>query len=157
MTDVTIRRAVEADIDALVEMRRDFTFEDYEPDEAGESATYESECRAFLREAIAGGRWQVWVAEIDGSIISHAFVALVDKVPRPVRERRHIAYLTNVYTRPDHRGRVIGARLIEQAQAAAREADVELMLVWPSEASIAFYERLGFAAPGEPFVWKVER
>ena len=59
------------------------------------------------------------------------FVALIDRVPRPIRERARIAYLTNVYTRPDSRGQGIGAQIIRRAQEAAREADVEVMIVWP--------------------------
>jgi len=92
---------------------------------------------------------------VDGQIVSHAFVAYVDKVPRPTRERRRIAYLTNVYTRPDFRGRGIGGALIERAQARAAEADVELMMVWPSDESIDFYRRQGFAPSEEPVIWVV--
>jgi ribosomal protein S18 acetylase RimI-like enzyme len=73
-----------------------------------------------------------------------------------VREHRRIAYLTNVYTRAEYRGRGIGARLVRHAQEAARAADVELMLVWPSEDSIDFYGRLGFAAGEEPLVWHLD-
>jgi ribosomal protein S18 acetylase RimI-like enzyme len=67
----------------------------------------------------------------------------------PVRENRRIAYMTNVYTRPSHRSRGIGGQLVERAQEAAREADVELIIVWPSEESISFYERYGFDRPIE--------
>ena len=83
-------------------MRREFTFEDL--DNGVSRAGYDDDCRAFLLGAIAGSRWHIWVAEIDGEIVAHAFVALIDKVPRPIRENARIAYLTNVYTRPGHRG-----------------------------------------------------
>jgi GNAT superfamily N-acetyltransferase len=149
--DALIRQAGLADTGELVALRRAFTFED---SEAVERAEYERECRAFLSEAIGGDHWQIWLAEIDGRIVSHVYVALVDKVPRPIREHRRIAYLTNVYTRPEFRGRGIGGRVLERAQEAARAADVELMLVWPSEESVDFYRRYGFASPGEPLVWE---
>jgi hypothetical protein len=35
----------------------------------------------------------------------------------------------------------------------ALEADIELLVVWPSEASSGHYERHGFADRGEPLVW----
>jgi GNAT superfamily N-acetyltransferase len=146
-----IRRAEFPDIDQLVAMRRDFTFED---EEGLERPEYEDDCRAFLAAAIERDHWQIWVAAIDGRIVSHVYVALVDKVPRPIREHRRLAYLTNVYTRPEFRGSGIGSRLLEKAQEAAREADVELMLVWPSEDSTDFYRHHGFASSGEPFVWE---
>ncbi len=83
------------------------------------------------------------------------FVALADKVPRPIRENARIAYLTNVYTRPGFRSRGIGAALLRRAQQAAREAEVELMIVWPSDESAAFYERESFERPDEPLIWRL--
>jgi N-acetylglutamate synthase-like GNAT family acetyltransferase len=151
MSQPVIRRAELPDIDQLVAMRRDFTFEG---EEGLERSEYEDECRSFLAAAIECGHWQIWVAAIDGRIVSHVYLALVDKVPRPIREHRRISYLTNVYTRPEFRGSGIGSRLLERAQEAAREADVELMLVWPSEDSTDFYRQHGFASSGEPLVWE---
>jgi len=135
-------------------MRRDFTFEDGGHGEGMSRTGYEADCAAFLEDAICGGRWNIWVAEQNERIVAHVFVALVDKVPRPVRENSKIAYLTNVYTRPSFRGKGIGAKLMERAREAAREADVELMIVWPSKESLSFYEREGFTAPDEPLIWE---
>jgi predicted N-acetyltransferase YhbS len=145
-----IRLARRGDIDQLVAMRRDFTFEDYEGEER---PGYEADCRAFLEDALASGRWQIWVAVDGDEVVSHMYVALVDKVPRPVSEKRRIAYLTNVYTRPGYRGRGIGGELLRRVQAAAEDAAVELVIVWPSETSVAFYERAGFAPPDDPLIW----
>lgn len=156
MSDTTIRLAREDDIEQLVEMRRDFSFEDFENGEVIGRPGYEDDCRAFLTEAITSGRWHIWVAESGEHIVSHAYVALVEKVPRPIRENARIAYMTNVYTRPNFRGRGIGAEIIRRAQEAARESDVELIIVWPSEGSVAFYKREGFAAPDEPLIWHAD-
>jgi N-acetylglutamate synthase-like GNAT family acetyltransferase len=154
-----IRRASFEDVDELVAMRRDFTFEDEGSQGRASRPEYEIECREFLIEAISSGRWDIWVAEAGGQIVSHAYVALVDKVPRPVRENRRIGYMTNVYTRPSHRASGIGGRLVERAQEAARESDVELMIVWPSAESITFYKRHGFkeAVSDEPLIWESDR
>lgn len=156
MTQATVRLARHDDIEQLVEMRRDFTFEDHEPDVTVGRPAFEDECRAFLADAIASGRWQIWVAQRGDQVVAHAFVALVDKVPRPIRENARIAYLTNVYTRPDFRGQGIGTEIIRRAQAAARDADVELIIVWPSHESIEFYKREGFTDPGEPLIWHAD-
>lgn len=151
-----IRRAALGDVDELVAMRRDFTFEDEAPQSRTSRPEFEAECREFLHQAISSGRWDIWVAEVGGQIVSHVYVALVDKVPRPVRENRRIAYMTNLYTRPRHRASGIGGRLVQRAQEAARQADVELMIVWPSEESIAFYKRHEFKAGSsdEPLIWE---
>ena len=82
MTDALVRPAQVGDIDDLVRMRADFTFEHGGPT-LPTNPGYEDECRAFLEKALAGDRWQIWVAELDGAVVSHAYVALIDKVPRP--------------------------------------------------------------------------
>jgi ribosomal protein S18 acetylase RimI-like enzyme len=149
--DVTIRHAGIGDISQLVEMRRALTLED--EDFSADRPGYEGDCTSFLEEAIRGGRWHIWVATIGAMIVATMFVELVDKVPRPVPEHRHIAYLTNCYTRPECRGQGIGTRLLEHAQDAARAADAELMLVWPSQRSVEFYRRAGFEGTDEPLTW----
>lgn len=118
MTQTTIRPATHDDIEQLVEMRRAFTFEDVDPGAVARLG-YEDDCRTFLADAITSGRWQIWVAEMGGRIVSHAYLALIDKVPRPIHENARIAYLTNVYTRPDCRGRGIGAEVIRRAAGGA--------------------------------------
>lgn len=132
-------------------MRRDFTFED---GVAADRDDYEEAFARVVGSGMASGRWAVWVAEVDGEIASHMFVGLVDKIPRPTREHRWIGYVTNVYTRPARRGRGIGAALLEHVTAWSRESDVELLFVWPSEESVGFYERAGFASGRDPLVWE---
>jgi ribosomal protein S18 acetylase RimI-like enzyme len=78
------------------------------------------------------------------------------RCPVPSGRTRAIAYLTNVYTRPNFRRQGIGAEVIRRAQEAARAADVELVIVWPSDASVEFYKRAGFKEPNEPLVWATE-
>ena len=98
-----VRLAQLQDIDQLVRLRRDFTLED--APEAEIVGDYDGDCRGFLERALKGERWCVFVAEKDGSVVSHVFVELVDKVPRPTRETAQWGYVTNVYTVPAERGR----------------------------------------------------
>jgi GNAT superfamily N-acetyltransferase len=148
----SIRLATTGDADALIEMRRAFTLED-EP-RGGLRPDYETDMRSFLEEGLSSGRWKVWIAEADGKVVSHIYLALVDKVPRPTRANRQIAYMTNVYTRSEDRGTGIGADVLNTVTAWAETNDVELICVWPSETSVAFYCRNGFAPPLDLLVWE---
>jgi ribosomal protein S18 acetylase RimI-like enzyme len=149
--ELEIRLATPDDIDQLVSLRRQFTYEDETGDERPE---FEDECRSFLDSAITAGQWRVWVACVRTQIVSHVFVALIDKVPRPTHENRKIAYLTNAYTIPEYRDRGVGSQLLTAAQEDAAIEDVELMLVWPSDASLDFYRGHGFKSERDPLVWK---
>lgn len=149
--DALIRQATPDDVSALAELRREFTFEDHPASEP--RTDFDEAFDRVVGDGLRDGSWVVWVAESEGQIVSHAFVAVVDKVPRPIQESRQIGYLTNVYTRPDHRNRGLGAKLLAAATKWARQGGVELLIVWPSERSTPLYGRHGFAALAEPLVW----
>jgi GNAT superfamily N-acetyltransferase len=147
-----VRRGTVAGVPALAELRRAFTFEDDQEarplrDDFDEAFTQ------IVFDGLATGRWVVWLAEVDGEIVSHAFVAVVEKIPRPVAGFNAIGYLTNVYTRPALRGRGLGGRVLAAVTQWACDTRVELLVVWPSEESVSFYGRHGFVDRGEPLAW----
>ncbi|GAK05556.1 hypothetical protein JCM19037_4064 [Geomicrobium sp. JCM 19037] len=145
-----IRKAEPLDTERLIKMRWDFTIEDHPEKEQADVHVYEKECRRFLEEAIAGDRWHIWVAERAGVIVSHIYIQLVDKVPRPGRVTRPFAYMTNVYTVPSHRGTGIGSQLLEHIHQWVKEHEYEFILVWPSEAGEPYYKKNGYTRVEEP-------
>lgn len=153
MDGVRVRVASVDDVAELTELRRSFTFEDATDRQAVRDDFEESFARIVGR-GIASGHWVVWLAEVDGAIVSHVFVRAIEKIPRPTFELGAIGYVTNVYTRPEFRGRGIGRRVLDAVINWALEADVELLMVWPSETSVDHYTRHGFADRGEPLVWR---
>lgn len=147
-----IRLATMEDIDQLIRMRWDFTLEDY-PEMTQNSDGYdafEKECREFLEKAIAGERWHIWIAKENGQVISHIYIELIEKVPRPGRITRPFAYMTNVYTVPAWRGKGVGGKLLAQINTWVKENDYEFVIVWPSEEGIEFYKRHGYTNCVEP-------
>ena len=147
------RTATASDLPTLAAMRLAFTFEDPAP-QATSRGDFEAAFEEIVGTGIASGRWTVWLAETANEIVSHVYVGLIEKIPRPTQEHRWIGYVTNVYTRPDHRGHGVGAALLERVTSWAAERDVELLVVWPSDESVGFYERAGFASGRDPLVWE---
>lgn len=47
----------------------------------------------------------------------------------------------------------LGGRVLEAAKDWAKDEDVELLVVWPSDESVSFYRRHGFVGEREPLVW----
>lgn len=153
METVAFRTATADDLLTLAAMRRAFTFEDPAPQPISR-ADFEAAFQQTVGAGIASGRWTVWLAEVEGEIVSHVYIGLIEKIPRPTREHRWIGYVTNVYTRPEHRGQSVGTALLERVTYWATQEDVELLVVWPSEESVGFYERAGFATGRDPLVWE---
>ena len=148
-----MRLAIQEDIEQLIKMRWDFTLEDEDYGFRVKEENYEEfrdECQQFLWKAIESNNWFVWVAEHKGKIVSHIYIELIQKVPRPGRITHPFAYMTNVYTIPEARGKGIGSQLIAKVNEWSKEQKYEFIIVWPSETSVEFYKKSGYIHCKEP-------
>jgi GNAT superfamily N-acetyltransferase len=158
MEILRIRLAEIKDIEQLIQMRWDFTFEDEAFGKKDcEYSQFQNECQPFLLNAInSSSNWFIWVAEVEGKIVSHIYVELIQKVPRPGRITYPFAYMTNVYTVKGYRGNGIGSKLISTVNEWAKEQNYEFIIVWPSDGSIDFYRRNGYQHCKEPMEFIIE-
>ena len=138
-----IRQYKAEDVPQLIRMRFDFTAESkdiapelYEP--------FHIECTEFFNEIKETDRWNIWIAEVEGVIVSHIFVEIIDTVPRPGRKKSPYGYVTNVYTVPEYRSKGIGGKIMEENNSWAKEYGLSFLVVWPSETSVEFYKKHGF-------------
>lgn len=152
-----LRLANHNDIDQLIRMRWDFTNEYIENKIAEDQfPNFYLECKSFLTDAFKSNNWFIWVAGMDGQIVSHIYIELIHKVPRPGRVTNPFTYMTNVYTLPEHRGKGIGSQLLKEIEVWAKQKRYEFIIVWPSDWSIEFYERNGYKPIGEAMELKLE-
>lgn len=75
-----------------------------------------------------------------------AWLALVPRVPRPGRIGRLSADVQSVFVVPAHRGRGIGAALVEAVTQHALQLGAAHVTVHSSEGAVPLYERLGFTS-----------
>jgi GNAT superfamily N-acetyltransferase len=143
------RVAGEKDLEALALMRWEFQREDRPEPLSCEAWDFVEACALFLQRGLAQRNWAYWVAEAEREIVSHLFVQFVEKVPKPGQLHGRWGYVTNVYTKPNFRNRGIGSELLRRVRSWAEEIGLELLIVWPSERSVPFYERAGFSANSE--------
>lgn len=93
----------------------------------------------------------IFVACENDVVVSAMFVYIIPKTPKPNRKLKYIAYLTNVYTRKQYRNKNIGTEVLAYIKEYLEKIDCELMFVWPSENSVAWYSRNGFCEKNEIF------
>ena len=147
------RLAKHSDLNQLAHMRWEYWAE-------GGSDPQQQDQEGFVKgfvENLANqlnGNWYVWCAVEDEIILSHVYVQRVQKIPKPSAPADAFGYVTNVYTRPQHRNTGIGAQVMKRVKAWALEADLEFLVLWPSESSIPFWHRIGFAAD-DPLVLEI--
>ncbi|PQP80735.1 GNAT family N-acetyltransferase [Paenibacillus sp. PCH8] len=147
-----IRLAEKSDVESLIQMRLDFTIE-YNLNLKMTNRLYQeyySEINDFLINAIESNQWFIWVAEVEEKIVSHIFLELINKVPRPGKKTNPFVYMTNVYTLPSHRGKGIGSKLLDGIKEWSISNKYEFIIVWPSDTSIDFYKKNEYKHCKEP-------
>jgi len=86
-----------------------------------------------------------FIAESGDGIVGNIVCQVVPLVPRPCRVHDSCAVITDNYVKPTDRSNGIGSELLRRAVEWARELDLELIIVWPSEQARIFYGRHGFS------------
>ncbi|GAA0600324.1 GNAT family N-acetyltransferase [Virgibacillus siamensis] len=147
---MNIRLAKTKDIYQLINMRWDFTIEYDESKEKESYDDFKKECRSFLNDALNSRQWFIWVAEENEKIISHIYIELIHKVPRPGRITYPFAFMTNVYTIPEYRNKGVGGKVLSSVNKWVKENNYEFVIVWPSEESINYYKKKGYVHCTEP-------
>jgi ribosomal protein S18 acetylase RimI-like enzyme len=153
MTDVRIRPATVADVDALVEIHRqarDTYYRGVVPDEELDDPAEHAEMRAAYESRIPEPGRTVMCAEQDGAVVGFAalgppFEPVVDADPQTVGQ------LFGLYVRPSHWDRRIGSRLHEESIRVWRGSGIATarLEVWDrNERARAFYVRRGWQPDG---------
>ena len=140
---ITFRLAEKPDLEQLARTRWEYWVEDgSDPAKQSEDSFIEGFVGAFA--ASLNRDWFVWLAIDDDLILSHVYIQRMQKVPKPSAPVDAFGYVTNVYTRPPHRSKGIGSKLMSHVKAWALEMDLEFLVLWPSEPSIPFWNRTNF-------------
>jgi GNAT superfamily N-acetyltransferase len=140
---ILFRKATLDDFYELSRLRWDYSHEETDR-ESHSFDLFTKQFKIYLEDSISSGNSHIWVAELDGKLVSNLYLEIVRKVPRPWQIQRAWGYITNVYTMPDYRGQNIARKLMEHAILESKHLGLDSIMLWPSEKSIAFYERLGF-------------
>ena len=138
------RMATIGDLHQLSELRWDFRMEDGDELPVVSKAEFIEACTLFLERGLNNGYHTFWLAEENGEIVSHIFIHKIDMIPRPCKIHDQFGYITNNYTKPAYRNKGIGSELMKRVTDWAKDEDLELLIVYPSDRAVTFYQRAGF-------------
>src|SRR4051794_25818508 len=111
---MSIRRATATDAPALARMRHEFRAPRGKAVETKEE--FVARCEEWMSLRLGpGASWRCWVAEVDGAIVGHIWLQLVEKIPNPLSETERHGYVSNAFVRENFRGRGTGSGLLEAA------------------------------------------
>jgi GNAT superfamily N-acetyltransferase len=104
---------------------------------------------AFARKALRSGELVAWVAEVRGVPVGSGGALLRSLLPSPKEPRPRIeAYVLNMYTEPEARGRGVASAILRAILAHCRRRRAARAVLHASDAGRPVYERLGFEDPG---------
>ncbi len=147
--ELLIREANASDAAELARLRWDSRVEEQSSCSRDE---FLGDCETWLHEKLTSGAWFMAVAEAGPGLSGCMFLQCIEKVPAPGASQRAWGYITNSYVDPHKRGQGIGEQLLHLLIRIARNRELEFLIVWPSEAAVAFYQRAGFRPVSEVHV-----
>lgn len=144
MSEATVRRATLDDRDALVRMRLTLLRAIGAAD-ADDDAVLAAAIGDYVAAELPAGRFLAWVGVADdGEVIACGGLVYVRKPPSPASVSGREAYIMNMYTVPDWRGRGVASRIFAAILAEVRAAGVDLLRLHATEDGRALYARAGF-------------
>ena len=140
----TFRKAGLGDINALLQLRRDF-MEGFGPlDDRGREAL--ENYREFLLEGLADGSFVQWLAEAGGEITATGSVSFYRLPPTVRRPNGKAAYIGNMFTYLSHRKRGLAGEILRLLAQEAKTAGCKAIQLHTSEQGRPLYKTFGFTA-----------
>jgi GNAT superfamily N-acetyltransferase len=139
VTAAAIRRAEDADLASIIQLRREWTREQDgdQPDE-----DFDERLAAwFARESV---RRITWPAQAAGRPVGMMNLPVFERMPRPGHAPSCWGYLGNAFILAAYRNQGIGTQLLDAVLSYADENDFARVVLSPSDRSLAFYQRAGF-------------
>ena len=139
---IEYKLALSSDIGELARIRVDFLVEANGVTDEEKAALYESNLEFFRRTVDSG--FVAWIALEEGEIIGTSGVSFYEYPPNKKAPTGKIAYISNMFTYPEHRGRGIATKLFSLAVEQARERGCEKVLLNATDMGRPIYEKYGF-------------
>lgn len=140
---LTIRRADIEDLEQIVALRMAFLRE-AQPD----GLEYEPEVfdltHRYVADKLSTGEFLVWLAEEDQQVVGTSGLIFFHRPPTFRNRSDMNAYILNMYTIPERRGRGVATMLLRHIIEYVKTTPVKRISLHATQMGMLVYERLGF-------------
>ncbi|WOP18150.1 GNAT family N-acetyltransferase [Raineyella sp. LH-20] len=143
MSDVRVRVAGPADLEALVELRAEMFRAMGTSDTCG---PWRVTARQWFADRLDHPDYRIMVVEAAGGVVACAVGAIRDAAPSPASPDGRDVLVSNVCTAEPFRGLGYGRAAFDAVLAWARRTGVGRAELMATEAGLPLYERAGFVA-----------
>ena len=143
-SEYPIRQATLDDIEVMVRLRHDMMAEMEVSHEVADPDDLNEAIRDYFRKQLTGKHFVAYVAEDKGQIISTGSFVVYDTPPSTSNPSGTDAYVLNMYTVPEYRGRDIAKHILDALLKRAWDEGARRIWLRTSEGARKIYEHLGF-------------
>ena len=142
--DVTVRNAVEADLDRVAELWAEMIELHHGLDDRFWRRKPDGNeiFRQWMAEALGDEKCVLVVAEVDGAVAGFVHGSLVN-APPPVEEKIS-GNITDVSVGYDYRGKGIGSKLLDELEKSIKQKGGRQVTLNAREIAVGFYEDHGY-------------
>lgn len=143
---ISYRRATEADVDSLVDMRVRFLNEMYHHPDDEETDELRTSLHGYFAEAVASGDFVAWLAEHLGETVGTSGM-VIWRLPGRYGGlvSGEIGYILNLYTVPEARKNGICTKLMDELIDEGRRLGLTYFHLHATDDGEDIYRRAGFA------------
>ena len=147
--EIRIRQASVEDLMHIVHHRRAM-FEEMGHRDAGVLDRVDECSREYFARALPCGAYKAWLAEdVNGRVVGGGGIVIAAWPGYPGENRLERAWILNMYTEPDARGRGVAKQLMGIMVAWCRARGFGMVSLHASPAGRPLYESIGFHASNE--------
>ena len=139
------RKATIEDINLLIDLRKkQLVDEGINPDN-----DIDEELRDFFQNAFLSGSIIQFLAVNQGEVIASGAIVIYSFPPSYTNKSGKKAYVTNMYTRKDNRGKGIGTNILSKLVEEAKSLGISKMWLGASVLGRPVYKKFGFQETDE--------
>ena len=140
----TYRMATAKDVELLARTRVEF-FADMNKDMTDEEkAAIYAQNRQYFEETFADGTFLAWLAFDGDTLVATSGVSFFRTPPKRRNPTGRTAYISNMFTKPEYRGRGVATRLFALSVELACEHGCGKVTLHASDMGRPIYEKFGF-------------
>lgn len=139
------RKATVTDIEALLILRISLLKEVNELRSDEEERSFRLATKNYLQTALQTNQFASYIATIDDTVVSMSGITFFERPPYIGNPEGKEAYILNMYTVPECRGKGIAKQLLQHCIKECEEKHVKRIWLHASEDGEPLYKKMGFA------------
>lgn len=145
ISNLIFRKATPSDVEDLIRLRMAFLKEVQKPETSQlDDVTLEHALRMYFQKSVENEDFVAWLALHEGEIVATSGLCFFQIAPGFTLQDGKIAYILNIYTLPEWRGKGLGKQIFDHILQEAKNRGYKRISLHASDEGKPIYEKFGF-------------